>query len=311
MAVSASRRRGRSGGGVPASLELHRRHYLYLAPTVALFGVFILYPLYQVVRTSLIVHDTASDGHSLLANFFAVFTDSVFWMSARNMLYWAVLTVVIQMVIGGVLAYLIENYTRRSRAIFRTVFFIPVVTSVSVIAIVWSQIYAPEYGPLQDILSKVGINLTLSLTGDPSTAIFSCIIVNIWEFTGFSMLLYIVGLTRIPSEVLDAAKIDGASGWRLSRHILVPMLSSVTKSLVLLGVIGTLQTFPLVYLITAGGPNHASEIFGTYIFSKAFILDQTGYASALSVITLLVAFVATAMQVRLLRSNVGLGLDRG
>jgi multiple sugar transport system permease protein/raffinose/stachyose/melibiose transport system permease protein len=85
------------------------------------------------------------------------------------------------------------------------------------------------------------------------------------------------------------------------------MLSGVTKSLLLLGIIGTLQTFPLVYLMTSGGPNNSSQIFGTYIFQKAFIEDQNGYASALSVITLIIAFVATALQVRLLRSNIGIG----
>jgi ABC-type sugar transport system permease subunit len=143
--------------------------------------------------------------------------------------------------------------------------------------------------------------------GSPNTAIFGCIFVNIWEFTGFSMLLYVVGLHRIPGEVLDAAKIDGSSGLSLGRYVLVPMLSGVTKSLLLLGIIGTLQTFPLVYLMTAGGPNHGSEIFGTYVFEKAFILVQNGYASALSVITLAIAFIATALQVRLLRSNIGIG----
>ena len=230
-----------------------------------------------------------------------------FGSRARNMLYWAALTILVQMLVGGVLAYLIETYTDRSRAWFRTVFFIPVVTSVSVIAIVWSQIYAPEYGPLQWLLAKFGFHLTYSVLGSPNTAIFGCIAVNIWEFTGFSMLLYIVGLHRIPTEVLDAAKIDGSTGWSLARHVLAPMLSGVTKSLLLLGIIGTLQTFPLVYLMTSGGPNQSSQIFGTYIFQKAFIEDQNGYASALSVIVLVIAFVATALQVRLLKSNIGIG----
>lgn len=306
-AIATDLRRRPSGDGAPRFVRLRRHHYLYLLPTLVLFGGFVVYPVYDVVKTSLTLHDTASHGSGLLANFLAVLGDSVFWTAARNMLYWAVLTIFVQMLLGSVIAYLIETYTRRSRAWFRTVFLIPVVTSVSVIAIVWNQIYAPVYGPLQWVLAKVGYHLTYSVLGNPQTAIFGCIAVNIWEFTGFSMLLYIVGLHRIPTEVLDASRIDGTGPWARARYILRPMLSPVTKSLLLLGIIGTLQTFPLVYLMTSGGPDQASQIFGTYIFDKAFLLDQNGYASALSVITLLVAFVATALQVRLLRTNVGVG----
>lgn len=305
--VVAARPRGQRGDEPSRFLKARRRHYLYLAPGLALFGVFIAYPVVDVVRTSLTIHDTASHGKGLLANFLAVLTDGVFWTAAKDMLYWAVLTIFVQMVVGGTLAYLIETYTVRSRAWFRTVFMIPVVTSVSVIAIVWSQIFAPEYGPLQWLLAKVGYHLNFSILGSPNTAIFGCIIVNIWEFTGFSMLLYVVGLHRIPLEIRDAARVDGSTGLSMAKNILVPMLSSVTKSLLLLGIIGTLQTFPLVYLMTAGGPDNASQIFGTYIFQKAFVEVQSGYASALSVITLFIAFVATALQVRLLRSSVGIG----
>ena len=307
MATLATKLRPHTRDGAPRFMELRRHHYLYLLPAVALFAVFVVYPVFDVVRTSITLHDTASHGTGLFANFLSVLSDGVFWIAARNMLYWAALTILVQMLVGGVLAYLIETYTDRSRAWFRTVFFIPVVTSVSVIAIVWSQIYAPEYGPLQWLLAKFGFHLTYSVLGSPNTAIFGCIAVNIWEFTGFSMLLYIVGLHRIPTEVLDAAKIDGSTGWSLARHVLAPMLSGVTKSLLLLGIIGTLQTFPLVYLMTSGGPNQSSQIFGTYIFQKAFIEDQNGYASALSVIVLVIAFVATALQVRLLKSNIGIG----
>jgi raffinose/stachyose/melibiose transport system permease protein len=105
-----------------------------------------------------------------------------------------------------------------------------------------------------------------------------------------------VGLHRVPGEIKDAARVDGVSGRRYVTRILIPMLSPVTKSLVMLGIIGTLQTFPLVYLTTAGGPDHASEIFGTQIFRTGFILDQNGYAAALSVVTLLIAFGATVLQ---------------
>jgi ABC-type sugar transport system permease subunit len=144
-------------------------------------------------------------------------------------------------------------------------FLLPVVTSVSVVAIVWAQMYAPYYGIVQHYLKYIGIHLGFSLLGDADT-IFALIIVNVWQWTGFSMILYVAGLNNIPNEIYDAARIDGAAGWMLASRILLPLLAPVTKSLLLLGIIGTLQTFPIVYLMTDGGPDHASEIFGSYIF---------------------------------------------
>jgi raffinose/stachyose/melibiose transport system permease protein len=276
------------------------RHYLYLAPALVLFAGFIVYPIIEVVHTSLAVHDAAGEGKGLFANFSLLIHDPVFWTATKNMAIWAALTISIQMGVGGTLAYLIERYGGRSKAFYRTIFLIPVVTSVSVIGIVWTQIYAPDYGPLQYLLQKVGISLTTSPLGSPTWAIVAIVVVNIWEFTGFSMLLYIVGLHRIPQDIFDAADVDGSRGWRLAKDILIPMLAPVTKSLLLLGIIGTLQTFPLVYLMTSGGPDHASEVYGTYIFTQDFILNQSGYAAALSVVVLLVAILATAIQMRFL-----------
>jgi raffinose/stachyose/melibiose transport system permease protein len=126
------------------------------------------------------------------------------------------------------------------------------------------------------------------------------ILVNIWQWTGFSMLMYIAGLANLPSEVLDAARIDGAKGWRLAVNVVVPMLAPATKSLLLLGVIGTLQTFPIVHLMTGGGPNRASEVFGTYIFKQSFVLGDTGGGATLSVIVLVIALVLSLMQIAFL-----------
>jgi raffinose/stachyose/melibiose transport system permease protein len=117
------------------------------------------------------------------------------------------------------------------------------------------------------------------------------------------MIMYVAGINNIPSELFDAALIDGASGWSLAIRILIPLLSPVTRSLLLLGVIGTLQTFPIVYLMTDGGPDHASEIFGTYIFSQGFVIGDTGYSSALSTLVLLLALLLSVAQITMLGSR--------
>jgi raffinose/stachyose/melibiose transport system permease protein len=176
-------------------------------------------------------------------------------------------------------------------------FFLPVITSVSVVSIVWSQMYAPYYGIIQQYAKAVGVQLTTSPLGDPNLVIYALIVVNIWQWTGFSMIMYVAGLMNIPTELWDAAKIDGAHGWKLATRVIIPLLSPVTRSLLLLGVIGTLQTFPIVYLMSDGGPDHASEIFGTYIFRQGFVIGDIGYASALSTVTLVIALALSMIQI--------------
>ncbi len=240
-------------------------------------------------------------------NYFAVLTDPVFWTVMKNMFLWALITIPVQMLIGGSIAYFIEFYTDSWRTFFRTMYFLPVVTSVSVVSLIWLQIYAPYYGIGQEYLKLIGLTLSTSPLGDPDSAIYALIVVNIWQWTGFSMLMYIAGLTNLPKEILEAARVDGARGYRLAVSVIIPMLSNVTKSLLLLGIIGTLQTFPIVFLMTNGGPNHASEIFGTYIFKQSFVLGDLGTGAALSVIVLLIAFVLSVMQILFLGSQLGSG----
>lgn len=337
LSIAFTSARPRAGAPELRLLGRRRSFYLYIAPATLLFLAFVLYPIGSVLVSSFATHDVVTVGDGLFGNYEAVFADPVFWIAARNMVVWAVLTIFVQMVIGGTLAYLIEQHARRSRALLRTAFLIPMVTSASVVAIVWAQFYAPMYGPMGELFRLIreglsplaavlapawmvlaplgdalrGAGITggnwfkagNSLLGSADTAIYAIIIINIWMYTGFSMLLYIVGLHRISSEILDAARADGATGLRLARHILIPMLAPTTKSLLLLGIIGGLQTFALVFLTTKGGPNNASEVFGTQIFREAFVQNHGGFAAALSVITLLVAFVATVIQLRILRTG--------
>lgn len=275
--------------------------YGFVIPAVALFVVFIAYPILWVLGQSFYTKDAAGvPSLSLSANYIGVLRDPTFWVVVRNMTLWVVITIPVQMLIGGLLAYFIERHTNRLRGFFRTMFFLPVVTSVSVVSLVWVQIYAPYYGIAQEYLKHVGIVMSTSPIGDAKTAIYALIIVNIWQWTGFSMLMYIAGIANMPSEILDAARIDGASGWRLAVNVVIPMLAPATKSLLLLGIIGTLQTFPIVHLMTGGGPNHASEVFGTYIFKQSFVLNDSGGGAALSVIVLLLALVLSLIQIVLL-----------
>jgi raffinose/stachyose/melibiose transport system permease protein len=279
---------------------VERSRYLYVLPATLMFVGLVAYPILWVIGESF----RGANGKGFgFGQYVRAFSDPVFWRVLRNMFYWGALTIPVQMVLGGSIAYLIERHTKRSRTFFRVMFFLPVVTSVSVVSIVWAQMYAPYYGIVQEYLKYIGVQLTFAPLGEPSIAIFALILVNIWQWTGFSMIMYIAGINNIPGELFDAALIDGAHGWNLAVRIVVPLLSPVTRSLLLLGVIGTLQTFPIVHLMTGGGPDHASEIFGTYIFKQGFVIGDSGYSSALSVLVLFLALALSVLQIAVLGSR--------
>ena len=270
---------------------------LFAWPALLIFLGFVAYPVLWIALRSLAPDTAPGSPRGAFANYLRAFADPVFWIAMRNMALWAIITIPVQMAFGGLIALLIERYTRRSRAFFRTMFFLPVVTSVSVVAIVWSQMYAPYYGIVQAWLQRLGLTLGIALLADPRTVIFALIVVNIWQWTGFSMMMYVAGINAIPEDIFDAARIDGARFRHLVLRVVVPLVAPVTKSLLLLGVIGTLQTFPIVYLMTGGGPDHASEVFGTEIFRQGIVLGNTGYGAALSVLVLVLSLALSLLQI--------------
>lgn len=283
-----------------ASIRNTASRYFFALPAVILFAVFVAYPIIWVFAESVTSPSTARFS---IGAYSSVLTDRVFWIATTNMVIWALITIPVQMIFGGLIAYYIEHHTKRFKGFFRTMFFLPVVTSVSVVSIVWVHIYAPYYGIAQEYFRHIGIQLSTSPLGDPKVAIYALIVVNIWQWTGFSMLMYIAGISNLPQEVLDAAKVDGARGWRLGVYVIIPMLAPATKSLLLLGILGTLQTFPIVHLMTGGGPNRSSEVFGTFIFKESFIVNDVARGAALSVIVLCIALVLSLVQI------IGLGTN--
>ena len=295
-------------GRAPSLLAARPRHrlsvdsgYFFLLPAIVFFLVFIVYPIGFVIYGSFFTWSTTAN--MIFAgwhNFITLAGDGAFWLAMRNTLLWGLITIPVQMLIGGLLAFAIEERIPRGRPFFRTIFFLPVVTTVVVIAITWSAMYAPYSGIIGHWLHDLGVTGQLDPLGSTSTAIYAIIVINIWEWTGFSMLMYIAGLHNISEEINEAAQVDGARGLRLLSSIYVPLLAPVHKALVLLGIIGSLQTFALVFATTGGGPDHYSEMPGTYIFKEGFTDQQMGYASAISVVVLVITLILTAVQLRFL-----------
>ena len=286
---------------------------LFLTPAILFFLMFIAYPIVFILYGSLFEWSTLSSMNFVgLKNYMDLMKDSVFGITLKNSFYWIIITVFIQMVLGFVLAYIIEEGLSTGKGFYRTIFFIPVVTSVVAIAILFKNMFSPYQGLITNFIYSLGYKGALNWLGDTKTAIFAVIFVNIWEWTGWSMVLYIAGISQIPNDVKEASDIDGASSIRKIFAIYLPLLAPTHKSLVMLGIIGSLQTFALVYSMTNGGPNNASQMPGTYIFKTGFQVQKMGYATALSVVILLLALVLTVIQVVTLGSGnfVGKGVKK-
>jgi len=277
---------------------------LFLLPALLFFFVFIAYPVVFILYGSLFQWSTLANLSFVgLGNYTELLQDNIFHIVLKNAGLWILFTIFIQMVLGFILAYIIEEKLSRTKGFFRTVYFIPVVTSVVAIAILFKNMFSPYQGLITNALRSLGIGGAMNFLGDSKSVIFSIIFVNIWEWTGWSMVLYIAGISQISSDVKEAAQIDGANGLKMIFHIHLPLLSATHKSLIMLGIIGSLQTFALVYSMTMGGPNNASHMPGTYIFKTGFQVQKMGYASAISVVILLIALILTALQVSFLHSG--------
>ena len=281
----------------------------FMAPAMLLFAVFVLYPIFYIFNASMYDWDGVNQAVFIgLQNYIEMFTDDrAFGLAIRNSIYWTFLTIFPQMILGFILASILTSGIPLQN-MFRVIFFMPAIISPVVLGIIWQRIYAPFGGLLADIAWETGARFLMQpYLSDPKIAIFSTIAVNVWQWTGFSMLMYVAGLKGLPGEALHAAQVDGAGAWQRTRYIVLPMLRHVHLTLILLGVIGTLQTFALVYMLTKGGPNHATEMLPTHIFQKAFILQSMGYASAVAVVLLVIALSASVFQVRVLGSRFTIG----
>jgi raffinose/stachyose/melibiose transport system permease protein len=296
--------RVRAGGHRLRSLS----NFLYIAPALLLFVVFVLYPVIYIVQASLLEWNGISQGRFVgLDNYVKLFAnDRAFALSIRNSIYWIFLTVFPQMFIGFFLALLL-NGPVWGRNLYRAIFYLPAIISPVVIGLIWRRIYNPFGGFLADFAARTGLTfLDQPYLSNTTWAIFAVIAVNVWQWTGWSMLLYLAGLQGIEQDLLDAADVDGVNRWQRVRHILWPMLRHVHTTLILLGVIGALQTFALVYIMTEGGPNNATMMLPVYIFRSAFQLAQMGYASAVSVVLLVMALALSIFQVRYLGARFAL-----
>lgn len=270
----------------------------FIGPAVFLFGLFVIYPIIYLVYGSFFEWSGVGTMQWCgWANYLKLFTDDwIFRVALKNEVLWAVFTIFPQMFLGFILAVCL-NRPLFGRNLYRAILYMPAVISPVVIGIIWQSIYDPYMGPLAHFLRTLGLDSWVrAWLAEPQTALFAIIVVNIWKWTGWSMIMYLAGLQGISNEIHEAATIDGANIFQRVTKIMWPMCRGTSLTLILLGIIGTLQEFPLVYVLTKGGPNHASELLTTHIFNEAFTMRNMGYASAISVVLLIIGVVASLLQ---------------
>ncbi len=276
--------------------------YVLVAPALVMFFVFIIYPLLSTIYLSL--YDYGLTDARLrfvgLGNFVELGSDPVFWRALGNNLTILAVSVIVQVGLGLILAALIDRGARWGRSIFRTLNFAPVVMSAVAVGILWQLIYDPTVGLANRFVALFGIAPpSQGWLGDPNLAIFSILIVACWQYTGYVMVIVLAGMQSVSQELYEAAALDGAGEVRKFISVTLPSVRNVIIAVVLITMIGAVKVFDLVYILTRGGPANASQVMSTYIYYNAFTVNRAGYASAISVVLLIIALILGVLQLRL------------
>jgi multiple sugar transport system permease protein len=273
--------------------------YLYLLPTLVGLLLFSAGAVAVSFFMSFTRWDVLSSPEWVwLDNYINLWQSDLFWEVFGNTLYFILLAVPLSVVSSLALA-LVANTGLRGITFFRTAYFLPVVSSMIAVALVWSWIFNPEYGLLNTLLQLLfGIRGPAWLDST-SWALPAMVIVTVWKGLGYSMVIFLAGLQNIPGDLYAAATIDGAGFWKRFRHITLPMLSPTTFFVLVITLINSFQVFEQTYVLTKGGPANSTLTMSYYIYQNAFQFFQMGKAAALSYVLFALVFGVTLMQFRM------------
>lgn len=277
--------------------------FLFVFPALLNFAVFRYYPIFWSFRTSLWKYSLLGGFDEFIGfdNYIRAFSDTTFIKSLGLTGLFAVLKVSIQVIFAIALA-LFVNQKKPGMGFARTVIFIPVVTSYIVVAVIWGMILNKDYGLLNSMLSSLGLERMEYLTSQ-TNAFPTLIVISVWKDVGYSMILLVAGMKGISSVFYEAAEIDGANIIQRLFYITLPMLRRTIMFIIVTTTIGAFQIFIPVYQLTKGGPRRATMVTMYYIYQEAFNYGEMGYASALSIILLVILLIISIGQMRLLRSE--------
>lgn len=272
----------------------------FLSPAIIVYVLFVLYPMVRAVWFSLYAWNGLGPMEDFVGwrNFERILSDTVFQMAIRHNLTLVVLSLVIQLPIALGIALLIRD-SIPGRAAFRTIFFLPYVLSEVITGVVWVFIFRPQNGLLNWVAGGLIPGFEpVALLADTDTVLYAIFAVITWKFFGFHMILYLAGLQGIPSELEDAARVDGASGGQVLRDITLPLLGPTIRVSVFFSVLGSLQFFDLIWIMTKGGPVDASNTMATYMYTAGFTRFQLGYGAAVSLVIFVICFIFSILYQR-------------
>lgn len=282
------------------------RYLLFLLPALLIFFIFFLYPILSTLAYSFTDKSLVGDINNFigLQNFQTIFTEMpVFPIAFKNNLYFTVVVTILQSLFAFVLALALDTQLR-GKGFFRTYFFAPVVISSVAISLIWSFMYDPNTGVINQILSALHLDFfKQNWLGNKQIAMFSISMVQIWQWVGFEMVIFTAGLNNIPRETYEVAKIEGASYFQTLFRTVIPQMRPTLLMACVLTSVGCFKVFDIVYIMTSGGPVNATEVIAKLIYENAFSYGKMGLASALSMILLLVVMVLGFGQMILLRDK--------
>jgi ABC-type sugar transport system permease subunit len=279
--------------------------YLFLAPYLLVYLVFLLIPVFWsmwlALRQGGLLSGTKFVG---LQNFSTIWGDALFRQSVRNTIYYTLLVVPIAMTLSLLLALLIHNMRRVWQNIVKVALFLPLVSSVVALSIIWKAIFSPtREAPLNLLVGLFGVP-PQNWLGNPSLVIPSIVGFEIWRGYGFWVILFLAGLDAIPAEIHDAASVDGANAWQKFWSITLPLLRPTVLFLSVMGLIWNFQLFDAVYMLTGGGPANSSATVVWYVYRSAFHFEKLGYGATMGIFLLIVILALTLIQFRLGRSEI-------
>lgn len=280
--------------------------YWMVAPAVALYVLFVLYPIFRGLFISLHDWNVFSPMTWVgLQNYRLLLRDDIFRRAIANNVIYAVAVTVSKNALGFLLAVLVNAERLRGRTFFRTILFMPVTMSFVVVGLLWSWIYNPLFGLLNASLKAMGLGFLIrDWLSDPGIALWSIILVDTWKWLGFHMVILLAGLQSIPTELYEAAYVDGASSWRQFWGITVPLMMPVLTVSVMLSLMGAfVRNFDLVYVMTGGGPAHVTEVVLTWLHTQAFGFARMGYGAAMGFMLFVVVFIFSMVVMRSMRTE--------
>ncbi|MFN8381538.1 MAG: sugar ABC transporter permease [Anaerolineales bacterium] len=291
------------GTGAPRRFQDNLVIFLFLLPAVVLFLLFVVYPIFQSIYYSFFNWKGFGPAEDFvgLENFKNILKDKVFLIALRNGFLIIALSIFVQLPLSMALAVLVGR-DLPGRVIFRTIFFLPYVLSEVIAALMWLFILNPDpdRGFINAIIEFFGgaSQAWLGKTDLVMLAIFAALT---WKYFGYHMLLFLTGLQNIPVDIEEAGRIDGANSFQNFFYITLPLLSSTIRTSVYLSVLGSIQQFILVWIMTKGGPVNASETMATYMYRFGFVRFQLGYGSAVAIYMFLICLIFSLIYQRLTR----------